>query len=211
METVDKGSKALISGIEKDASHEAEQLLIDARKKAEELSRYAQKQVESILKDGEEKAKSQSEAIMGKTLSGVEVELRRRSLQFRERLFGEVMTRVKEELSNMIQKPEYRNVLRDWIVEAAIGLGAAEATVRVSRSEQTLLDAEILHQAEKRVKELTGKKVKLIGAQESASDHQGVFLTSSDGKTAYNNLVATRLLRKQRQVREVIYRELFGE
>jgi V/A-type H+-transporting ATPase subunit E len=211
MEIVDSGSKALISGIEEDAGREAEKLLDDARKKAEELARYTQKQVESILKEGEEKAKAQSEAIIRKALSGVEVELRRRSLQFRERLFGEVMTRVKEELSKMIKNAEYRNVLLDWIVEAAVGLEAEEAIVAVSKIEQRLVDAGLLQQAEKQVKKITEKKVRLTAAQESESERQGIILTASDGKTAYNNLVATRLLRKQRQVRDLIYRELFGE
>jgi V/A-type H+-transporting ATPase subunit E len=211
MEASESGRKALITGIEEDARREAEKLISDAKKKAGELERYTEKQVQSILADAEAKARSQSEAIRRKVLSEVDVEVRRKSLQLKERLFGEVLGLVKEELKGMVQTPQYRELLLDWIVEAAIGLGAEEALVSTSKDEEPLVDSQMLKQAEQRVKKLTGDTVKLKKSSQSEGERQGVVLTALDGKSAFNNLVATRLLRKQRDVRALIYRELFGE
>jgi vacuolar-type H+-ATPase subunit E/Vma4 len=83
--------------------------------------------------------------------------------------------------------------------------------VSASRSERALIDDGLLRRAEERVKELAGMTVRLYQAEEVPGDRQGAVLTSSDGRTAFNNLVGTRLLRKQREVREMIYRELFEE
>jgi vacuolar-type H+-ATPase subunit E/Vma4 len=211
METFEQGGKALISGIEKDAEQDARKIVEEARKKAKELERYTGKQVESIAAEGEKKARAQSEEIRRRVLSGVDAELRRKDLRLRERIFGDVMNRVKEGLKNMIRKDAYRTVLLDWIVEAAVGLGAAEAAVSASRNERALIDGKLLERAENRVKELAGMTVRLHPAEDDLGDRQGVILTSSDGRTAFNNLVGTRLLRKQREVREMIYRELFEE
>jgi vacuolar-type H+-ATPase subunit E/Vma4 len=211
MVTSENGKKALITGIEEDARREAETLISDAKKKAGELERYTEKQVQSILADAQEKAGSQSESIRRKVLSEVDVEVRRKSLQLKERLFGEVLALVKEELKRMVQTVQYRELLLDWIVEAAIGLGAEEAAVSTSKNEEPLVDSEMLKQAEKQVKKLTGNTVKLEKSSQSEGERQGVVLTALDGKSAFNNLVATRLLRKQRDVRALIYRELFGE
>jgi vacuolar-type H+-ATPase subunit E/Vma4 len=123
METFEQGGKALISGIQKDAEQDARKIVEEARKKAEELERYTAKQVESIVAEGEKKAGAQSEEIRRRVLSGVDAELRRKDLRLRERIFGEVMNRVKEELKSMVRKDGYRTVLLDWIVEAAVGLG----------------------------------------------------------------------------------------
>jgi len=211
METSENGKKALITGIEEDARREAEELISDAKKKAGELERYTEKQVQSILADAQEKARSQSESIRRKVLSEVDVEVRRKSLQLKERLFGEVLALIKEELKRMMQTVQYRELLLDWIVEAAIGLGAEEAAVSTSKNEEPLVDSEMLKQAEKQVKKLTGNTVKLEKSSQSEGERQGVVLTALDGKSAFNNLVATRFLRKQRDVRALIYRELFGE
>jgi vacuolar-type H+-ATPase subunit E/Vma4 len=40
---------------------------------------------------------------------------------------------------------------------------------------------------------------------------QGVVLTAADGRTAFNNQVKTRMLRKQREIRMLIYNALFTD
>jgi vacuolar-type H+-ATPase subunit E/Vma4 len=40
---------------------------------------------------------------------------------------------------------------------------------------------------------------------------QGVVLTAADGRTAYNNQVKTRILRKEREIRMAIYNTLFTD
>jgi vacuolar-type H+-ATPase subunit E/Vma4 len=210
METYDNESKALISGIEIDARKEADKILAEAKKRASELRMYTEKQVESILRDAEEKARTQSEAIEKKILSGVEIEVKRKSLYLKEKIFSEVLNRVKEEFKSLIQTPSYRTVLLNWIVEAAVGLGVDEGIVSTSKNEQLLIDKELLRRAEKQVSDILGKNVKLRLSRNSGTQ-QGIVLTASDERTAFNNQVATRLLRYQRKIRDLIYTKLFGE
>jgi len=210
MEAYDNESRALISGIESDARKEADKILGEAKKRASELRMYTEKQIESILREAEEKARTQSEAIKKKVLSGVEIEVKRKSLYLKEKIFSEVLSRVKEEFKSLIQTPSYRTVLLNWIVEAAVGLGVDEAIVSTSKNEQHLIDEELLRRAEKQVSDILGKNVKLRLSRNSGTQ-QGIVLTASDGRTAFNNQVATRLLRYQQKIRDLIYTQLFGE
>jgi vacuolar-type H+-ATPase subunit E/Vma4 len=210
MKAYDNESRALISGIESDARKEADKILGEAKKRASELRMYTEKQVESILRDAEEKARTQSEAIEKKVLSGVEIEVKRKFLYLKEKIFSEVLSRVKEEFKSLIQTQSYRTVLLNWIVEAAVGLGVDEGIVSTSKNEQHLIDQELLRRAEKQVSDILGKNVKLRLSRNSGTQ-QGIILTASDGRTAFNNQVATRLLRYQQKIRDLIYTQLFGE
>lgn len=211
MDVLDSGGEALISGIEKDAKQEAERIIKEAEKRAAELNMYTKKQVDAIVKEAEEKARAQLEAITKKVLSGVDIEVKRKSLYMKEKIFGEVLGRVKEEFRKLIKKPEYQEVLLGWVVEAAVGLGAEEAEVSVSKDEMGLVDAQLLKKAEKQVKKISGKNIKLKLSDGSSGTQQGIVLTAADGRTAFNNQVSTRLLRKQREIRYIIYSALFGE
>jgi vacuolar-type H+-ATPase subunit E/Vma4 len=205
----DKG--ALISSIEHDAVEEAEKIVGDALKQAEERKMYAEKRITSILEDAEGKSSAQSEAVRKKVLAGVEMEIKRRLLQVREVVFSEILARVKDELKRLIGRETYRRVLMSWITEAMIGLGTDSAVVSASREEMHLIDAELLIEVEKKVKKYSGKEVKLRLSNGQYISSQGVVLTSGDGRTAFNNLVTTRLLRKQGIIRTLIYEKLFTE
>ena len=161
MESLEKGSRALISGIEDDARREAEQIILDAKKQAEERKKYLEKQVKSILLEAEEKARAQSEVVSKRILSGLDIEVKRKFMHLKDNILGEILGRVKEEFKTLIKEPEYRTVLQNWIIEAMIGLGAEKAEVSASKSEQRLIDKELLDSAEKRVKKLKGHQVKL--------------------------------------------------
>ena len=211
MDGIDSGREALISGIEKDAKQEAERIIKEAEKRATEITIYTKKQVDSIVREAEEKSKAQFEAITKKVLSGVDIEVKRKSLYMKEKIIGAVLEGVKEEFWKLIKKPEYQEVLLGWIVEAAVGLGAEEAEVSVSKDEMALVDFQLLKKAEKQAKQLSGKHIKLSISDGPSGTKQGVILTAADGRTAFNNQISTRLLRKQREIRDIIYRELFGE
>jgi vacuolar-type H+-ATPase subunit E/Vma4 len=211
MQETNNGSEALISGIEKDAKQEAERIVKDAEKAAAELGMYTTKQVDGIIKEASEKARMQSEAIKKKVLSGVDIEVNRKSLYMKDKIVNDVLGRVREEFRKLIKEPGYREILLSWIVEAAVGLGVPQAKVSVSKDEKGLVDAKLLKEAEKRAKKLSGKDIKLMISEDLAQAGQSIVLTASDGRTAFNNQVSTRLLRKQREIRNLIYKELFDE
>ena len=202
---------ALIEGIESDAKKEADQLLQEAEQKSEERLKYAQKQADSILKDATKKAGSQAEAVQKKILSGVEIEVRRKSMQIKDRIMGEILNQVREKCAELIEEGEYKEVLFQWIIEAGMGLGAGGAFVNASKREKDLIDSKLLDRAARRVDDLSGIHVEFSLSDENSLGAQGVVLYSRDGKTAYNNQVSTRILRKQREIRDIIYARLFDE
>ena len=92
-----------------------------------------------------------------------------------------------------------------------IGLGVEKAEVNATAEEKKIINARLLSNAEKKIGEITGNRVSIVISKAPALSSQGVVLTSVDGRIAFNNQVATRLLRKQRAIRSLIYERLFNE
>ena len=111
----------------------------------------------------------------------------------------------------MIREANYRDVLVNWIAEAAIGLDVESAEINASPKELLLIGEELLSKAKDKIGKQTSKQITLALSNASPLESQGVVLTSSDGRIAFNNQVETRLLRKQREIRTMIYNELFTE
>ncbi len=211
MEKFEQGKSELISGIEKDAKKRAEEIINEARKRAEEKLRFAKQKVKSILDEAEARTKEQSEFVRKRVLGGMSLEAKRRSMKLRDNALQAVIARARKKLGGLVQKSGYKNVLRDWIVEAAVGLGADSAVIQTSEAEKKLIDSKLIHAAENEVKKITGRPVSLSLKDGPPLAGQGVQLSSSDGKTAFNNQVSTRLLRKQRDVQVKVYKVLFSD
>jgi vacuolar-type H+-ATPase subunit E/Vma4 len=229
-ESAEKGKHELISGIETDAEQEAQRILSQAEKEAAENKAGVESQVQRILREAAEKARAQAEAAARKILSGVEVEVRRKFLQGQYRVLSEVVEKVRAQMRELAKKGEfresdgravaYREVLKNWIVEAMIGLGSERAEVSASVLDLPYIDEKLLSEAAERVREITGRSVKLgvagaagegIGGALAASAAQGVVLTDGERRIAFNNQVDTRLLRKERRIHALIYDALFRD
>lgn len=200
--------RGLIEGIAADARAEAERLVEEARRAGEERLKAAQAQSLRILQEAREKADSQARSVHDQALSSIRIEGRRTSLAVREEALRRVIRRARERLSALSDTDEYRRVLLGWIVEAAIGLNVPEALVNVSAGERRFLDPGLLREAERRVKELTGRKVSLKAASGDPLVGQGVVLVSADGRVEFNNQVSTRLLRYQSEIRSIVFEAL---
>jgi len=211
MEPVEKEKAELISGIEEDARIEEEKILKDAETQAAEKRKYARKKIESLLNDAEEKAREQAETVKKKIISGVELEAKRMSMRIQDSIVQDIMNRVETRLGSMIDDPNYRTVLINWMTEAAIGLDVESAEVNASEKERRIINQELLSEAGKKVHELTGKQVTLTLSHAQPLKSQGVVLTAADGRTAFNNQVKTRLRRRQRDIRTKVYDALFTE
>jgi V/A-type H+-transporting ATPase subunit E len=194
----------LITGIAQDVAAEAEKILNEANKAAEERVQAAAEQAKAVIQQAESKAEEQAGRIRAQSASSLRMERRRIALKLREQAVQEVLSRVRQRLVGMIGTPEYREVLLAWIVEGAIGLGAAQAAVNASAPERKQIDKKLIQDAESKVKELTGRKVSLTLADGDPLIPQGVVLKAADGRVEFNNQVATRLLRQQSEIRKTI-------
>jgi vacuolar-type H+-ATPase subunit E/Vma4 len=195
----------LIEGIAQDAEAESRRLVEEAEKTCAERRESAGRQVAEILEEARRKAAEQIESLRRQAAANVKMEIKRIALRVRAQAAREVLERARARLGELIQAPEYRAVLLDWVVEAAVGLGLPEASVNASARELPLLDERLFKEAERRVQELAGRKVSLSRAQGEPLAGQGVVLVGRGGRLAYNNQVSTRLLRRQTEIRKMIY------
>jgi vacuolar-type H+-ATPase subunit E/Vma4 len=194
----------LIDGIAQDAGAEAEKIITEAEKAVKERIRAAEEQARAVVQQAESKAEEQAERIRSQSASSLRMESRRTHLKLQEQAVQEVLSRVRQQFAGMIGTPVYREVLLAWIVEGAIGLDVEQATVNASAAERKQIDKRLLQEAQGKVAELTGRKVSLALADGGPLIPQGVVLKAVDGRVEFNNQVATRLLRRQSEIRKMI-------
>jgi len=195
----------LIEGIAQDAQAEARRLVEEAEKSAAERRAASARQVAEILEEARRKAGEQAAVLKRQAASTAKMETKRIALRIREQAAREVLERARAKLERMVGSPQYREILLAWIVEAAVGLGQPEAAVNASAAELPLLEEGLLAEAQRRVRELSGREVRLTRTEGEPLAGQGVVLVGRGGRLAYNNQVSTRLLRRQTEIRKMIY------
>lgn len=210
METVDKEKAALISGIEADVRAEEEKIIKEAEAQAVEKRQYSEKKIESLLNNTKEKAKEQAQTAKNKIISAAEREVKRSFMHVQDSIVQDIMDRAEKKLRSMTGDENYRSVIVNWITEAAIGLGAESARINASKEERALIDDRMLSEIARRIQKQTGKQISLTLSDANPLQSQGAVLTAADGRTAFNNQVRTRMLRKQREIRTLIYNTLFN-
>ena len=211
MESVEKEKAALISGIETDARAEEEKIIKEAEIQAAEKRKYSEKKVESLLNDARKKAEEQAETAKEKIISAAEREVTRRSMRVRDAVMQDIMDRAEKKLSSKTSNENYRSVLVNWITEAAVGLGAESARINASEEERALINDRMLSEIARKIQKQTGRQTSLTLSDAKPLQSQGIVLTAADGRTAFNNQVRTRMLRKQREIRMLIYNTLFTD
>ena len=211
MESAEKEKAGLISGIESDARIEEQEIIKEAKKQAAEKRKYSDKRIEALLNDAHSEAQKQAEAIKRKMLSAVELELKRHSMSVRSALIQEIMNRVEDKLASMTGDENYRSVLINWIVEAFVGLGVQAAEINASQKERALINDSLLSEVKEKIRVETNKQAQLTLSDAEPLKSQGVVLTAADGRTAFNNQVKTRMLRKQSELRKLIYNAVLAD
>jgi vacuolar-type H+-ATPase subunit E/Vma4 len=211
MDDQTKNKLELIKGIEKDAQEEARRIVDEAQKETEDRNKAARVQEESILKEAKNKAQAQAEAIDRLNKSTIHVETRRIVLKKRGEILKDIMSRVEQRLAGKIGEKGYKDLLVNWIVEAAMGLNAEQAVVNASREERKLIARDVLQAAESKIEAFINKKVELTVSTEAEPVAQGVILYTTDKTMAFNNQIPTRLLRYQSEIRKLIFDELFKD
>ena len=202
---------AIISGIEADARAEEQQIIKEAENQVAEKRKYTEQKIGSILNDAKNEAQEKTEAVKKKMISGVQLELKRRSMRTQDVVMRDILNRVEKKLVLMIGDTSYRSILINWITEAAIGLGADSARINASEKELALINDQLISEVLEKIRTKTGRQINLQLSETLPLKSQGVVLTAADGRTAYNNQVKTRILRKEREIRMAIYNTLFTD
>ena len=210
MKTSSEDRSELIAGIRRDAEAEAERIIGDAEKTAADKMQAKEMQIKSIERDAAKKIDRQINVIEKNSISSIKVEKKRIALQIREKLINSVIDKVRDKIRAKADSEDYKEILKGWILEAAVGLGEKEVEVNGSKRELDIMTDSYIKDVEKRYHDLTGGKIKIIRTDENPLFAQGIVLTSINHKTAFNNQVPTRLLRYQSEMRKTIHSEFFA-
>jgi len=211
MESLENGKQELLSGIEADIRAEKQQIIDDAKKQIAEKKIYAEKRIESILNDARKQAQEKAEIVKRKITSSVGLEVKRRKLKVRNEVVKEIINRVEKKIEAQMAEDSYRDFLIDWLTEAAIGLGAESAEINASQRERQLIDQQLISDVKDKVQAYNNNQVELVLSQSQPLKDQGVAVVSSDGRTAYNNQMKTRIMRKERIIRNLLDDNLFND
>jgi len=210
MKTSSGDRAELISGIENDAKQEAARILEDVKKTVSDKQLSKEMQIKSIKRDVDKKIEQQLEFIEKNKVSAISVECKRIELKVREKIVSNVSNKIKEKIAEKADSPSYPEILRGWILEAAIGLGEEEAVINGSPKELKIITDSFLRETEKKYNALTGRNVTLKKTEKNPLFAQGIVLSSKDNRTAFNNQVPTRLMRYQSDIMKMIYKEFFA-
>jgi vacuolar-type H+-ATPase subunit E/Vma4 len=207
---MEQSDHEIIQGILADARTEAERILREARESVEVRRRGLEERERGIRAEAAERAEREETRIRERTDRAIAQEERHARLALEERMHAAVQEEARRRLAKLAERDGYAAILRGWIVEAGIGLAAAQAVVRCSESERLACER-ALPDAEAQLAELTGRPVSLRLDTDGRLVEQGVVLTDPSGELAFGNRVSDRLRRYDAEIRRAVHRRLFGD
>lgn len=205
----DGNTDRIVAGILADAEAEAARIVVEAEAYAASTTERAVTQAATIEREAAAKAEALAAGIALDAQAKVAMERRRKVLLLQESLASGIVLKAEKALAKAMGQSGYRDTLRRWIVEAAIGLSTEGATVNASMHELPMIDEALLREAEAEVLAATGKAMRLSRLDGDPLPVQGVYLVAEGGRLAYDNTIATRLERGRTEIRKLIYKALF--
>jgi vacuolar-type H+-ATPase subunit E/Vma4 len=199
-----------LAGISRDAETAATKLIEDAQRAASDRLESAKRQASRIFDEAEEKSAQQVAAIERDSATRLAAAKRRLNLEMKERTYRFIIDRCVDKLDGRIGNEDYRNIIEEWIVQAAAGLRVDSAVVNCSSAEREIVES-ILRDAERKTEAVVGRPVSLTLSEEPPLRRQGVVVTAADGKTAFNNQVSSRVFRLDSNIRKLVHDRLFQD
>jgi vacuolar-type H+-ATPase subunit E/Vma4 len=205
----DGNTDRIVAGILADAEAEAARIVAEAEAYAASTTQRAAAQAATIEREAATKAEALAAGIALDAQAKAAMERRRNALLLQENLASGIVLKAEKALAKAMSQSGYRDTLRRWMVEAAIGLSTEGATVNASMHELPLIDDALLREAEAEVLATTGKATRLSRLDGDPLPGQGVYLVAEGGRLAYDNTITTRLERSRTEIRKLIYKALF--
>jgi vacuolar-type H+-ATPase subunit E/Vma4 len=198
------GIDALRKAIIAEATEEAARIQADAQREADRIKAQAQAQVdakrESILRRAHENAK----ALRDHAAAEAQLEAQKLRLTRREQMLERAFDTARRQLGFIIQRPEYAQIARSLVREAAERLGAEEVVVRADAETQKALGAETLA-------DLSRELGAGLQFGETLAQATGIVAETPDGHRSYDNTFETRLARMHDILRTPVYYILMGK
>ena len=192
-----------------------EEILADARKKAERTVRRAareakqeieraQKEAEKAASDAIDVARDKAGKEKNTVLATIEVEAARLRLDLEETVITEAFEAARKRLLDK-RSYDYQAALSRLAVLAAQAIGGGRFRLAMSADDREAIDIEALR---RRLTGQLGRDIELIPADEPARISGGLILHSDDGTKLVDNSFESRLARMhddlRRQVAEIL-------
>ncbi|MCK5250239.1 MAG: hypothetical protein KAJ98_09770 [Spirochaetaceae bacterium] len=173
-----------------------------------------------IADEADKKIEEEEQRIRSRWARHLAQEERRAHLSLQERVVQTVLGRVRDELKTLRDKPDYPSLLREWIIEAAIGLGygsnddgtrqeRTEARIRCIPEDQELIKVEI-PVIEEKFLTFTGCSLRLVFDEKNLSrENIGIILIDDSGRTAFSNTLADRFRRASQDLHRLVMERMF--
>lgn len=209
--TTNNQETALINSIKKEADDEAQRIVDHADQVVEERKKSTEEQIAKIKKENEEKAKQQKAVIAREGERKIVSLKRKQLLALKEKIVNHVLARVKEKFAASFSEAELKDMLIDWTVEAALGLGEKTPILFVTDSCRKFADETFCREAIRRYQNISGEDIAFILSPNGVKKGYGIILEAKNGKTAYNNLLENRLYRHKDAIEALVLEDIFNE
>jgi V/A-type H+-transporting ATPase subunit E len=196
--------EALKRAIIGDAKGETEHILDDARARAEGLHQQAEAQANAEREAILQRARQKAETLHSHAMAAAQLEAQTLKLKRREQLLEHIFASARQQLTSAPEWPDYEQIARHLVREAAERLGADEVLMHADEGTQEVLNDDVLADL--------GKELGVhLRAGEPLTQGTGLVLETPDGHRRYDNTLETRLARTQNTLRAPVYHILTGE
>jgi len=185
---------------------EARALIDKAEKEKAALLAEARSAAEKIHAEKIRKAQAEAEAIRRRILSGVHLEMKKRTLSAREEAVRRMLGMVREKMEAFRRSEAYDPFLKQWVAEGALALDSEDIIVTAGGVEKTRLEKDALSRIAENLNR-NGKAVRLTLSKDTLPEG-GVVLDTSDGRTRFDNSFSARLRRTQDAMRRAAVKAL---
>lgn len=200
MKSEEEDIKLLARAIMAEANDDAEQLLAEARAKAEAVRNRAQEEAESERKEILERARQDAERLRSQTSATAQLKARSIQLEQREKLLDGVFAEVRRQLETVKKRSDYGAIATTLAREALTQLQVNEAEISADETTRKALNLNELS------RELNGQ----FTLRDTLEEGTGVTVSAAGGRLYYDNTLETRLSRLQGTLRSAVYKVLMG-
>jgi vacuolar-type H+-ATPase subunit E/Vma4 len=196
--------QALQRAIMEEARQEASQILTDAQAQADSIHQQAQTQADTEREAILQQAREKTDAVHEHTVAAAQLEAQKLKLERREQLLQQVLASAQQQLTSVPQQPDYEQIVKRLVREAAEHLGADEALVRADVETRKVLNDETLADL--------GRELNVhLRAGEPLAQSTGIVLETPNGHRRFDNTLETRIARMWDGLRTPVYHILMGE
>jgi V/A-type H+/Na+-transporting ATPase subunit E len=192
----------LCRAVAEEGDKEAEQILAQARADAAEVLAAARERADKEFEEELLARKSDAYADAKRTVDSAELEVKKRIMAFREQVIQEVLGALEQRLQAYRKEPRYVEFLLSALKEGFEHLPGKEFVVELNGTDLGLLEGEL--------EKLAVEGSLQIDVKASSPCEGGVRVTTRDRRLLYDNSFAARLKRSEDEIRQEIWRVIFG-